>query len=311
MSCTCKVDNIEQYENFQLKNFNTLKMSSVAPIAYFVKNSFEFKHLVEHIDDFEVLGWGSNTLLSSSGFNKPVVVTKKMDEISFDKSIVEVQAGASVQKLSKMALDLSLSGFEFLYSIPSSLGGAVAMNAGACGQSISDNLLEVCAYDMDNKVIKKFEKAELDFSYRNSLFKKNPNKYFILSAKFELIKSSYDEIKNTIDNNVSQRKASQPSLKEPNLGSVFKNPQGQSAGLLIDKCGLKGETLGGAQVYLNHGNFVINKNEATSVDYINLLYKMYCMVKDKFQIELELEIEKMGSFSDDENEKWKVMKNVK
>lgn len=313
MNCTCSKSNIEFYPNFQLQNFNTLKISSVANIAYFVKNERELCSVFEMHGNSHVLGWGSNTLFSSLGIKEPVILTKKMSDISFRREIVEVEAGASVQKLSVEAFNNGLSGFEFLIGIPASLGGAVAMNAGAHGQCISDNFISARVYDTVEKKILTLSKDELNFSYRNSLIKQNPNKYVVLSAKFELLKKDKDLIKRQMDENSEFRKRVQPSLVLPNLGSVFKNPvlpdgEKLSAGLLVDKCGLKGFHINNAGVWEKHGNFVINYHNCTSADYLNVLYKMYNSIKEKFNIELECEIVRAGQFSELEDKIWKILK---
>ncbi len=310
MSCTCHLTNIESYENFDLKNFNTLKISAKADLVYFVKNEAELLSVFQKYGEVELLGWGSNTLISSDGIKKPLIVTRKFGEISARKNIVEVSCGASVQKFSKYALENSLSGVEFLIGIPSSLGGAVAMNAGAHGQQIEDTIISARVLNCETKEIVELTKSELDFSYRSSLIKKNPKKYVVLSAKFELVKKDAAEIEQVMKKNTEFRKKVQPSLAMPNLGSVFKNPNNaQSAGSLIEQCGLKGLTVGGAQVFLNHANFIINFENSTSLDYSNLTFKMYDSVKEKFNISLEPEVVRMGEFSDMEEELWNKMKN--
>lgn len=313
MNCMCQKSNIESYENFELKNFNTLKMSSVADVAYFVKNEAQLCSLFEKHEKLAILGAGSNVLLSSLGVREPVVITKKMSEISFRKNIVEVEAGASAQKLSVEAFKNSLSGFEFLIGLPATLGGAVAMNAGAHEQCISDFLISARVYDTKERKILNFTKEDFNFSYRNSIVKQNPQRYVVLSAKFELKKTDKSLIQEKMEKNTAFRKKVQPSLALPNLGSVFKNPtlpggEKLSAGLLVDKCGLKGYRSGGAGVWENHGNFVINYDNCSSSDYTNVVYKMYDSVREKFDIELECEIVRLGEFSESEEEKWKTMR---
>lgn len=313
MDCTCHKSNIESYENFELKNFNTLKMSSVADVAYFVKNEAQLCSLFEKYEKLAILGAGSNVLLSSLGVREPVVITKKMSEISLRKNIVEVEAGASAQKLSVEVFKNSLCGFEFLIGLPATLGGAVAMNAGAHEQCISDFLLSARVYDTKEKKVLNFTKEDFNFSYRNSIVKQNPQRYVVLSAKFELEKTDKSLIQEKMEKNTAFRKKVQPSLALPNLGSVFKNPtlpngEKLSAGMLVDKCGLKGYRSGGAGVWENHGNFVINYDNCSSNDYTNVVYKMYDSVREKFDIELECEIVRLGEFSESEEEKWKIMK---
>ena len=313
MDCTCTKNNIEHYNNFELKNFNTAKVSTLADDVYFIHSEADFLSIIRNIKNPIIIGAGSNTLLSSSGIKNPVIITKKMSEISIRKDMVEVQAGASVQKLSLEAKENHLSGFEFLIGLPATLGGAVAMNAGAHGQTISDNIISARIYDMEKGEILTFGKDELEFSYRNSIIKKNPKRYIVLGASFKLEKKEKDLIEQKMQENTEFRKKVQPSLALPNLGSTFKNPKTKdgepiSAGLLIDKCNLKGFSIGGAKVWENHANFVINFNNATSKDYTDVIFTMYSKVKEKFDIELEPEIVRIGDFTPYEDEKWKIMK---
>ena len=148
--------------------------------------------------------------------------------------------------------------------------------------------------------IREFSSDDMQFGYRTSVVKKNPGRYVVLSAKFNLLQAdSYIAIKEAMDKTVEKRKNTQPSLKEPNIGCAFKNPvkDGQtiSAGKLIDEAGLKGYLEGGAMVYFNHANFIINFNEATSMDYINVMRKIQMDVFDKFNIMLEPEVVYIGS----------------
>ena len=188
------------------------------------------------------------------------------------------------------------------------------MNAGAHKQTISDFLLSARVFDVKENKIINLTKEQLDFSYRNSLIKKNPGRYVVLSAKFELEKVGRSIIEDRMRENTEFRKKVQPSLALPNLGSVFKNPSlpdstTLSAGMLVDKCGLLGYNSGGAGVWERHGNFVINYNNCTSSDYTNVVYKMYDSVREKFNIKLECEIVRAGEFSESEEEVWKIMQN--
>ena len=313
MNCTCTKNNAEFFRDFELRNFNTLKISSKADLVFFVKNEAEICTIFQTYKNAIMLGAGSNVLLSSKGIRQPVIITKNMCEISFRRDCVEIEAGAKTQKVSLEAYNNSLSGFEFLIGIPSTLGGAVAMNAGAHGQTISDKLVNARIYDTKENKIITLSKEELNFSYRNSLIKKNEGRYVVLSAKFALEKDDKQKIKAQMDKNTEFRKKLQPSLALPNLGSVFKNPtvpDGStiSAGMLVDKCGLKDFHVGNAGVWARHGNFVINFLNCTSYEYLQVLYKMYTSVKEKFNIELQCEIVRAGEFSEAEDEIWRVIK---
>lgn len=303
---------IEHRINYNLKPFNTLRISSIADDVYLPKTMDEIKLLLANLNNPVIVGNGSNILFSSAGVKRPVIVTKHLDKITVNPPCMEVQAGVSTIKLSNMAFELRLSGFEFLSGLPATLGGAVAMNAGANAQAISDYFVSAKVYDTNEDKIIELSRDEMEFSYRNSLLKRNPGKYVLLSAKFELVQAdSYTAIKQLMDEAVEKRKKSQPGLNEPNIGCAFKNPvnkEGQtvSAGKLIDETGLKGHLEGGAMIYFNHANFIINFNEATSMDYINLMREMQRLVFDKFDIMLEPEVVYIGS-DKKETELWNTL----
>lgn len=291
---------IEHRINYSLKAFNTLRIESVADDIYLPKTMEEIELLLANLNNPIIVGSGSNILFSSSGVKQPVIVTKYLNKVIVNPPFIEAQAGVSTIKLSNMAFELKLTGFEFLIGLPATLGGAVAMNAGANAQAISDYFISAKIYDTKEDKILELSRDEMEFSYRSSLLKRNPGRYVLLSAKFELAQAdSYIAIKQMMDEAVEKRKNTQPTLKEPNIGCAFKNPvkDGQtiSAGKLIDETGLKGHLEGGAMVYFNHANFIINFNEATSMDYINLMREMQRLVFDKFDIMLEPEVIYIGS----------------
>ncbi len=306
----CSQNDIKFYNDFQLTNYNTLKIKSTAKSFYIPDNDGELVTLLKKFKNSNpiVIGNGSNILFSSKGVDEPVIYTGKMKSHIVIGNTIEAQAGIKVQTLSKLALDKKLSGFEFLIGIPASLGGACYMNAGAHGNSISDNFISAKVYDMEKNKIITLKKEDMDFSYRHSILKEKP--YILLSAKFELKKGLQEDIKSKMDENIIFRKNRQPNLSIPNAGSVFKNPENCefSAGALIDKCNLRGFQIGDVQVWKNHCNFVINKGNATSDDYINVIFEMYSRVKEKFNIELTPEIIYIGNMSRNEKEKWKILK---
>lgn len=306
----CSQIKIKYYDDFQLTNFNTLKIKSTAKLFYMPDNSGELISLFKKHKDKTpiILGAGSNVLLSSKGIDSPVIYTGKMNSIFHLNNTLEVDAGVKTQFLSKFALEKKLSGFEFLIGIPASLGGAVYMNAGAHGQTISDCLISAKVYDWEENKTLTLKKEELDFSYRHSILKEKP--YVLLSAKFELKQKSQEEIKAKMDENLIFRKNRQPNLALPNAGSVFKNPPNcnLSAGALIDQCGLRGIRIGDCEIYQNHCNFIINKGNATSIDYTDMVFEIYSKVKEKFGVELTPEIIYIGKMTKGEQEKWKTLK---
>lgn len=307
---------IEHRINYNLKPFNTLRISSIADDAYFPKNIEEISLLLANLDNPIVVGCGSNILFSSEGIKRPVIITKHLDKIDVKPPVIEAMAGVSTAKLSNVAFELRLSGFEFLIGLPATLGGAVTMNAGANAQAISDYFVSAKVYDTKEDKVIELSADEMEFGYRTSIVKKNPGRYVVLSAKFELLEAdSYIAIKETMDSILEKRKNTQPSLREPNIGCAFKNPTTEngeklSAGKLIDEAGLKGYLSGGAVVYYNHANFIINFNEATSLDYINVMREMQLHVFEKFNIMLEPEVVYYGS-DKKEVELWKILTQQK
>ena len=306
----CSQLEIKHYDNFQLTNFNTLRIKSIAKQFWIPDNYGEMISLFKKFKNETpiVIGNGSNILFSSKGIDVPIIYTGNIKSVFILGNTVEVEAGLKAQTLSKTVYDKGLGGFEFLIGIPASLGGAIYMNAGAHGQTISDYLISAKVYDYSKNKILTLTKEELGFSYRHSILKEKP--YILLSAKFELEKKNKTEIKAKMDENLIFRKNRQPNLALPNAGSVFKNPSDceLSAGALIDKCGLRGFRVGDCEVYENHCNFIINKGSATSVDYTNIVFEIYSKVKEKFNVELTPEIIYIGKMTKDEEKKWKILK---
>ena len=308
----CSQLEIKHYDNFQLTNYNTLRIKSIAKQLWIPDNYGEMISLFKKFKKEKitpiVIGNGSNILFSSKGIDVPIIYTGNIKSVFILGNSVEVEAGLKAQTLSKMVYDKGLSGFEFLIGIPASLGGAIYMNAGAHKQTISDYIISAKVYDYSKNKILTLEKEELNFSYRHSILKEKP--YILLSAKFELIKKEKAEIKAKMDENLIFRKNRQPNLALPNAGSVFKNPSDceLSAGALIDKCGLRGFRIGDCEVYENHCNFIINKGNATSIDYTNIVFEIYSKVKEKFGVELIPEIIYIGEMTEDEEKKWKILK---
>ena len=306
----CSQNDIKCYKDFQLTNFNTLKIKATAKLFYMPDNYGEMITLFKKYKDNTpiVIGSGSNVLFSSNVIEQPIIYTGRISAIKCFNNTIEVEAGYKTQALSKYALSKKLTGFEFLIGIPASLGGAIYMNAGAHNQTISDKLVSAKIYDVEENRIITLKKEEMNFSYRHSILQEKP--YILLSAKFKLESADYEVIKSQMDENLIFRKNRQPNLTLPNAGSVFKNPSKElSAGALIDKCGFRGYCLGDCQVWENHCNFIINKGSATSIDYTNLIYEIYSKVKEEYNVELTPEIVYIGKMTKDEKEKWKKLKN--
>ncbi len=239
-----------------------------------------------------IIGNGSNLLVTDNGING--VVIKIGSEISkielLDETTIRCEAGASLKSLCMFALENSLSGLEFAYGIPGTLGGAVYMNAGAYGGEMKDVLIYATHIDLDGN-IGELSQAELDLRYRGSAYA--DNNFTIVSAVMKLKKIDKVVIKEAMDDNLQKRKDKQP-LEYGSAGSTFKRPTGYFAGALIEQSGLKGYTVGGAQVSEKHAGFVINKNNATATDVINLIRDVQKIVYDKFGVMLETEVKIIG-----------------
>lgn len=235
------------------------------------------------------LGKGSNLLVSDEGASGIVLhFGREMSKISMlDDETIYCEAGASLAKLCSFALENSLTGLEFAYGIPGSVGGAVFMNAGAYGGEIKDVILYAEHID-ENGNCGRFEGNALEMSYRHSVY--SSKKYIITAAAFRLKKGNKAEIKAKMDELLGKRFDKQP-MDKPSAGSTFKRPEGAFASALIDQCGLKGFTVGGAQVSEKHAGFVINKGGATCADVLELIKQVQDKVKADTGFALEPEVE--------------------
>lgn len=217
---------------------------------------------------YYVIGRGSNLLANDCGYDGIVVNTSKIDYIHLkDEYTIECGAGTALNKVCAFALNNSLTGLEFAFGIPGSVGGAVYMNAGAYGGEIKDIIIS-SRHINSEKQIETFSADSISLSYRHSAY--SDNNYIITGASFRLSKGNKEEIKNTMHELSEKRKSKQP-LEFPSAGSTFKRPQGYYAGALIEECGLKGFKIGGAQVSEKHAGFIINCGGATCNDILALI----------------------------------------
>ena len=239
-----------------------------------------------------IIGNGSNLLVTDNGING--VVIKIGSDISkielLDETTIRCEAGASLKSLCMFALENSLSGLEFAYGIPGTLGGAVYMNAGAYGGEMKDVLVSTTHID-SNGEFGELTQENLKLIYRGSAY--TDNDYTIVSAVLKLKKADKKDIKEAMDDKLKKRKDKQP-LEYGSAGSTFKRPTGYFAGVLIEQSGLKGYTVGGAQVSEKHAGFVINKNNATATDVINLIRDVQKIVFEKHGVMLETEVKIIG-----------------
>ena len=292
-------------ENFEIKNLTTYKIGGKVSKVYFPETQSEFTQLLRELDEYIVLGNCSNVLISSNGYKGNIILTTELKQFEIRGTKVFASCGVRGPLLSQKTAETGLSGLEFMIGFPGSIGGEVFMNAGAHGQCISDYLIQCCLFDKETKDIVYKTKDQLDFSYRHSILQ--DGKYILLHAEFDLKKAQQEEIKALINRNLEFRKNIQPSLANPNAGSVFKNPENDSAGRLLDKAGVKNFNLPRAKVWDNHANFIINKGDATSEDILTLMVMMFNAVKNIYTIELKPEIIFIGNKTEKEEELWNIL----
>jgi len=296
---------VEFRENYELKKYNTYKIGGMVSKVWFPKTQQELVFLLKDLKDYVLLGNCSNILFSSNGYKGNVILTTEMRHYEINGSRIIADCGVKGPLLAQKTCDASLSGFEFMIGFPGSIGGEIYMNASCHGQAISDTLVRCCLFDKDKKEIVYKEKSEMGFGYRKSCLQ--DGKYILLGAEFELKKSNKEEIETLINRNLGFRKDVQPSLANPNAGSVFKNPENDSAGRLLDKAGVKSLEFENVKVWDKHANFIVNKGSATSVDVLELMVKMFTAVKENYRIELSPEIIFIGDKSKKEEELCKIL----
>lgn len=283
-------NNIEMYEDISLKKYNTYRLDVKCNYLVFPKDIDEVVKLISFLKEnnykYLVLGNGSNVIFKNNRYNGVVIKLSKLDKIEFDGDKVVVGAGVSLSKLANMAINNSLSGLEFSVSIPGEIGASVSMNAGAYNESFSDVFVSAKVLTPKLEIIE-LTNEDMDFSYRNSFIKKNKD-YIVLEVVLKLKPGNKEEMNAVIEKRFEKRKATQP-LEYPSAGSVFRNPEGMYAGKLIEDANLKGYSIGGAMISDMHANFIINKDNATGEDIINLINLAKDKVKENNNIDLYLE----------------------
>ena len=217
-----------------------------------------------------------------------IVLKIELDNIQIKGNIAIIDAGVKNAIIARKLLENNLQGFEALAAIPGTIGGAIRMNAGAYGIEVKDLLESVQYIDFDTLEIKTIENRDCDFSYRHSVFCKNKN--IIISCSLKLFEGNHDEIEDKMNELLKSRKEKQP-LEYPSAGSTFKRGEDFITAKVIDECGLKGYSIGGAQVSEKHAGFIINKNNATATDIISLIEHVKKIVYEKTGKAIELEIE--------------------
>ena len=269
------------------------------PADYFAAagSAGEIKALIRVCEEeklpYYILGNGSNLLVGDKGYRGLMIhLQKEMNQITVEGTLIRAQAGALLSQIAGEALRQSLSGFEFAAGIPGTLGGACVMNAGAYGGEMKDVLREVTVLDASGSCMT-LSCEELELGYRSSVIARKG--YIVLEAVIALEKGDPDEIRAKMEDLKCRRVEKQP-LEFPSAGSTFKRPEGYFAGKLIQDAGLKGFTVGGAQVSEKHSGFVINTGNATAADIAELMRQVAGKVKEQFVVELEPEVKRIGEF---------------
>lgn len=284
----------EVIEHASLKEYNTYRINGSAKLLI-SPNSIDdlvniLKTLKENNIKYFILGNGSNIILNDREYNGAVIRLNKLNglEVYPEMDIAYAEAGVMLPKLVQEVTNAGLAGLEFAAGIPGTVGGSIYGNAGAYNACILDYVKSVTVLDEDYN-IKVINNEDITYSYRTSTFKEE-KKYIILAAKFFVQEGDKENSLQVINDRKQRRIESQP-LEYPSAGSVFRNPEGDFAGRLIESCELKGKRIGGAEVSEKHANFVINKDNATGKDIHDLIMYIHDTVKQKTEVDLLIEQE--------------------
>ncbi|WP_099188458.1 UDP-N-acetylmuramate dehydrogenase [Tepidibacter mesophilus] len=278
-----------------MKNHTSFKIGGPADFLVTPTNENQLKEIIKYIKEENLphflMGNGSNLLVRDGGIRGIVVkIAQNYNKFEINENIIKAQSGILLSTLAKYIAKNCYKGFEFASGIPGTLGGAIAMNAGAYGGEMKDVVKSVKVLNQQGEIVE-LSNEQMEFGYRTSLVtKKN---LIVLEVTLDLEKGNYEEIKNILDDLTVKRTTKQP-LNVPSAGSTFKRPEGYYAGKLIEDSGLKGVRLKGAQVSDKHSGFVINAGGATAQDIIELIEFIKKTVYDKFKVELNEEVKIVG-----------------
>ncbi|MCL2772893.1 MAG: UDP-N-acetylmuramate dehydrogenase [Oscillospiraceae bacterium] len=278
--------------NESLKDYTTFKIGGNTEVLVLPQDKESLIDLIRIIKEnntkYVLIGNGSNVLISENHFDGAFIITSGMNGIMCDNDSIYAECGATLNRTANFAKETCLSGLEFAYGIPGTVGGAVYMNAGAYGGQMSDVLYSSDYLDTGSLEVRTLNLQEHEFAYRKSIFDEN-NDYIILSSVLKLKRGEKSEIEALMAKNIAARKEKQP-LEYPSAGSVFKRGNGYYTAKLIEDCGLKGCQFGGAQVSEKHAGFIINKGGAKFSDVVNLIEHIKSVVLDKTGINIECEV---------------------
>jgi len=291
-------EGIECQNALPLSSKSSFKIGGKADLAVFPKNTSELEYVVAYLMDrdipYIIVGNGSNILFEDEGYRGCVIFTEKMNDVKIEGNRIYAGVGMSYTALASKAKAASLTGLEFAYGIPGSVGGAVVMNAGAYGGQTADVLESCDVFDAEKCELYTLTKDEMELSYRHSVLSENKN-LICVGATFTLKEGNKEEI-DAVMRDLMQRRISKQPLEYPSAGSVFKRPAPDLfVGKMIEDSGLKGYTVGGAQVSEKHAGFIINVGGATAKDVLGLVEHIQSVIKKNYGVELECEIRRVGT----------------
>lgn len=287
-----KINDVKYEENRLLRDFSPVKIGGIARLIVYPENEWALIDTVRFLENkniqYKILGRMSNVLPPDDEYTDVLIKTDKMSSLNVNSNKIYASAGVCLPYIAAKSVGLELSGIEELSGIPGSIGGAICGNAGAFGREISEIVSFVRCYDVYSGEVFSLPPEKCCFAYRDSIFKNES--LVILGVELSLTSSTMTEVRKRIYSFREKRMASQP-VHSGSLGSTFKRTSdGVSAAYYIDRCGLKGYSIGDAQVSLKHAGFIVNTGSATARDYLLLMNHISDAVKEQFKVELEPEI---------------------
>ena len=303
MSFACLIQNrykqMRVLENEPLSKHTTFRVGGPTDVMAFPASEEELSGLValsrEEGVPVAIIGNGSNLIVKDAGIRGlTIVLGEEFSDIKVNDAEITASAGELLSKIARIAYNHSLTGLEFASGIPGSLGGGMAMNAGAYGGQLSDVCISARVFDPETLKITQYPASGLELGYRTSMPLKTGR--IVTSAKFLLKKGNKEEILKTMEDLAARRREKQP-LAFPSAGSTFKRPEGYFAGALIEGANLKGVSVGGAQVSTLHAGFIINTGNATAKDILDLIKHVQDVVFEKYGVRLETEVRVLGEES--------------
>ncbi len=286
-------------KNISLKDKNTYKIGGKADFYCEPASIDDILEIVQWADSRRIplliIGNGSNLLISDTGWPGVVVnLSENYNKFEWSNNQVTAESGLMLNKLVNQVIDLGFCGMEELTGIPGTIGGGVIMNAGAFSMTLQDTIDTVTYYDLEEKKICSRKKNELEFGYRTSFLKRKPS--IVLTTSFNFEKKCTKDILISKRAEIQTKRRDKQPLDYPNCGSVFKRPEKNYAGTLIESCGLKGMRIGDAEVSEKHANFIINRGNATAEDVRALIGLIQKTVLDRTGVMLEPEVIFAGEF---------------